>query len=110
MPVTPDTPLCLCGVSGDCNIMKYTHSEELFLAHTRAVALHNVGVDEWPGDVADDEEGEEEAEQEGGEEQVQQEESTTAEASADQNPFAAFAFGARAVECDAPRPAPSQTR
>jgi hypothetical protein len=53
------------GVRGraQCNVMKYTHSEERFIEHCVAVARHNVGVDSFVGDVADegidDEEGEE---------------------------------------------------
>ena len=38
---------------GDCNIMKYTHSEADFIACCVRVATHNVGRDEFPGDVAD---------------------------------------------------------
>ena len=50
---------------GDCNVMKYTHSEHFFLAHVEKVANHNVGVESWPGAAAEEEEagGEEEGEQ-----------------------------------------------
>ena len=89
-------------------------------AHPIAVALHNVGVDSWPGDVDEgdesgdeggeayddqhDEGGKEGREDVGGEEggdggQLRGEQSaqTTGGAgtSQDINPFAAFAFGAR---------------
>ena len=84
-------------VIGDCNIMKYTHSEELFLAHTLAVAVHNAGVEAWPGD-AEESDGEEEEEgevQEGGEQSERPVGDGVAdESTADHNPFAAFAFGA----------------
>lgn len=38
---------------GDCNIMKYTHSEADFIACCVRVATFNVGRDEFPGDAAD---------------------------------------------------------
>ncbi|KAL1528428.1 hypothetical protein AB1Y20_009776 [Prymnesium parvum] len=48
---TAETCVSCCG---DCNVMKYTHTEQFFLKHVRAVALHNVGVEHWPGDVDSD--------------------------------------------------------
>jgi hypothetical protein len=38
---------------GDCNVMKYTHSEADFIEHCCRVAHHNVGVDTFVGDEAD---------------------------------------------------------
>ena len=36
---------------GDCNVMKYNHPEDRFIAKCIAVARHNVGVDEFVGDI-----------------------------------------------------------
>ena len=34
--------------------MKYTHSEAFFVAHCVRVAMHNVGVEDFPGDVVEE--------------------------------------------------------
>ena len=44
---TADSCVSSCG---DCNVMKYVHSEAAFLAHVHTVASHHIGVDTWPGD------------------------------------------------------------
>ena len=49
--------------------MKYTHSEERFIAHCVAVARHNVEVDVFPGDVSD--EGMSDGDDDGGDDGVQ---------------------------------------
>ncbi len=67
---------------GDCNVMKYTHSEHVFLSHVRAVAVHNVGVTTWPGDVEGEEETDEVAP---GEEQVAVRENGAADVLGDGN-------------------------
>ena len=43
---------------GDCNVMKYTHSEAFFLSHCLKVARHNQGTNAFVGDAqeGDDEE------------------------------------------------------
>ena len=43
-----------CSCCGDCNVLKYQHSEEAFIAKCVAVARHNVGIDSFPGDESDD--------------------------------------------------------
>jgi hypothetical protein len=109
---------------GDCNVLKYTHTEEFFLSHARAVAMHSLGVESWPGDVDEGcDEGDEGEEQEavgGGRDRAEPEqaaggpsglaalplappadassepEATTTEGKKAEapNPFAGFAFGA----------------
>ena len=41
-------------LAGDCNVLKYMHSEEAFIAKCVQVAKHSHGVDSFPGDVGED--------------------------------------------------------
>ena len=94
---------------GDCNVMKYMHSEEAFIAHCVRIAEYQRGKESFVGDEADAAEGAEGAE--GAESEVTGEKAEhvdevaaqderapneagdTAEA-AIPNPFAEFSFGA----------------
>ena len=38
-------------------VLKYTHTEEAFIAKCLAVAVHNMGVDAFRGDAEKEEEG-----------------------------------------------------
>lgn len=107
---TEDSCVSCCG---DCNVMKYTHAEHVFLEHAEAVAKHNVGRDEFPADAegageGEAGEGEAGAEEVGAEELMRDEGDAWGEEEAEAastlaaprapeppeaNPFAAFAFG-----------------
>ena len=83
---------------GDCNVMKYTWSEEVFLAHCVKVAQFNVGRDAFPGAEAEELgwSGDEEEE-----EQVQEQEQEDKE----EDEGEGEGFGSPSAEPDAPAPA-----
>ena len=94
-----------CACCGDCNVLKYVHSEEAFIAKCVAVARHNVGVDAFPGDVDEAEAGEEEEAEEEAEDRFFSK-ARAREAQAAAAEAAAAEAAAEAADDATPAPAP----